>query len=273
MKATFYLVPMLMTGAFASCSGDDDFEPVTKTAICSTLRDGYGNTIDSLEYDGQGRVTRHIFFGRTNQNAWGITSYYTYKYSDSLITWQHHRANADVSAQARLHLDRTGGIVRAEREQYESDGSTYSAYVETYDYDDLGQLQEIKRNSNNMSRIYTWRNGDIAGHAEHDDFGSYVVANEPSDVSTGFPCMNVLAVDYPELSDAGYFGKLPAHLPASVQPSVDGNARPPIHYTYRQEQGRVTGYESVTWDQGEPQIPELASRDSYTFNWKEIRLE
>lgn len=174
----------------AACSNPDG--PASgkeRTDICSILTIGQTEYLDSLEYDGKGRIVKVKTFAIEDEELSDLLEVTTYSYSDGKIESVPEK---DPGTKLIYTLGKDNLI------------SSVSAGGKTteFAYDSEGHLIKIGDVS------YTWKDGDLASDSEGYSY-TYSKVENP-----GYWPEELNGTDI-WLYLKGYFGKLPKHLPSA----------------------------------------------------------
>lgn len=164
--------------------GDDSGKG--RTDICSILTIGQTEYLDSLEYDGKGRVVKVKTFAIEDEEISDLMETVSYSYSDGKI-------EREVGSFKQVYTLGKDNLITS----MSAGGNTTE-----FTYDSEGHLTKI----GNVS--YTWKDGNLASDSEGYKYTSSSVENP------GYWPVEIPGTDK-WLYRKGYFGKLPTRLPSA----------------------------------------------------------
>lgn len=268
MKRILYPVLFAAAALFVACEETDPVQEETihpVQDICSILTYGRMNSLDSLEYDSQGRVTRYLSYAIEFDERF-LYTYDEFTYTDGAIQKKRYSVEDGKTMPGYMFEDSSyklgenGCIVSSHEVSYYND-AVDQVYDKEYSYNADGQLVKVTIKNSGVTKedTYTYQNGDLVGD-------SYGYTYTPSSVPSGPYWPAEFGDVYDVLHWRGLFGKLPLHLPSewgSVTETLTVNNT----YEYEQKDGRLVHYnESKLYKFGN--TPSESNYEVF-INWKE----
>ena len=221
----------------AACNnnGSDTDNPASgkdRTDICSILTIGQTESLDSLEYDANGRVVKVATYAVEDEELGELKQTLTYAYSEGRIE--------------------SGGIVYTLGKDNLVTGMNTGRSEVVFTYDSDGHLTKAG------DVTYTWKDGDLVSASNGYTYTASDVLNP------GYWPETLDGMD-PWLYRKGYFGKLPKHLP-SAWSMRDDAASHQFSCEYEVEGGVLVGCNktAIHTTGSTPSISEYR----ITINWK-----
>lgn len=235
----FLLVAALFTACTLDNPSDEPDGPAQKRVdVCSIWSVGRTETLDSLEFDEKGQLSRFLNF-EIEYDKPSLLSYSTYAYSGNKIEKKTYEVPDGKTMPGNLletdsfNLGENGYIVSGKGTIIVEGDIAVDVFNEEYSYDAQGHLVKIKSKQGDEI-TYTYKDDDLVS----DSLG---FTYTPSGVlASNYWLDDIYNVDTPLLW-MGKFGKLPVHMPAewsmeSDEVSVSGSCE------YELEDRRLTGY-------------------------------